>query len=128
MSSIGVTRASWCPLAEQPFQLASFDSIEQVDPQQWDRLTDGRGVYLSRAYLRAMEAGRGSRYDARYVMFFDQGAPVGARVYNRETASAPTRAADRREADVGRHTVKFFLHRHTHVRERSAPALTPRAA
>lgn len=54
------------------------DSIEFVDGAAWDAAAAEAGFFLSRPYLRALEAGAPSNLRPRYALVYDGKAPLAA--------------------------------------------------
>jgi hypothetical protein len=59
------------------FGFALADSIAYVNGADWDRVVEGRSVFLSRRYLRVLEAAGPEEIRQRYAMIYRGAAPVG---------------------------------------------------
>ena len=62
-----------CPFASDT-RVGLHARLDEVDPAGWDRLVAGRGLYMQRRFLRALDRGRD---DVRYLSFQRDGALLG---------------------------------------------------
>jgi predicted N-acyltransferase len=60
------------------FGFALADSIEYLDSAQWESVTAGASVFLSRAYLRVLETAGPENSRQRYALIFRGKRPVAA--------------------------------------------------
>lgn len=58
--------------------LSISDSIDQVDPGEWDSLSAGQSFFLSRAYLAAVECHGPKSLGHRYLVLSREGRPAAA--------------------------------------------------
>ena len=60
------------------FGFALADSIDYVDPVQWDALTAGASLFLQRRYLAVLERAGPENLEPRYALIYRGRAPVAA--------------------------------------------------
>ncbi|WOB10019.1 GNAT family N-acetyltransferase [Piscinibacter gummiphilus] len=65
---------------------ALADRIDALNPLHWDALA-AQTVFLSRDYLRVLEAHAPSNVQPRYVLALDEGRPVAAMLFQRVSVS-----------------------------------------
>lgn len=65
---------------------ALADRIDALNPLHWDALAS-QTVFLSRGYLRVLEAHAPSNVQPRYVLALDEGRPVAAMLFQRVSVS-----------------------------------------
>ena len=65
---------------------ALADRIDALNPQHWDALA-AQTVFLSRDYLRVLEAHAPANVQPRYVLALDEGRPVAAMLFQRVSVS-----------------------------------------
>src|SRR4030095_10179292 len=70
------------------FGFALADSIDYLDPAQWDTATAGGSIFNSRNYLRALEAAGPENSRQRYALVFRGKNPVAAVCAQRVKVSA----------------------------------------
>ncbi|MFG6468496.1 GNAT family N-acetyltransferase [Roseateles sp. BYS87W] len=69
-------------------QLVLADRVDFLNPAHWDRLAT-HSVFLSREYLRVLEAHAPDNLEPRYAMAYADGEPVAALLLQRVTVSGP---------------------------------------
>ena len=65
----------WLEVAEHLLALA--DRVDFLNPAHWDALAT-QSIFLSRDYLRVLEAHAPDNLEPRYALAYDEGRPVGA--------------------------------------------------
>src|SRR6185437_4593306 len=66
------------PTASQGIRFALADSIAFLNASDWDRVSAGAGLFLSRRFLGLLEQNRPENLSLHYALAFAEGRPVAA--------------------------------------------------
>lgn len=66
---------------KEAFKLSIFDSADLIHQEHWEEIRDGRNIYLSIPYLRALEKSLDDEVSFRYLILYDDDVTPIAIVY-----------------------------------------------
>lgn len=69
------------PDSQLDIEFICYDSVENIDPELWDPLARDHSIYSSRKYLKSVEEGMKTDFEFRYVLFLEDGLPIGISLY-----------------------------------------------
>lgn len=77
-----------CSKHEQ-YSYAVFDSVAELDMNDWDSVNSKNNIYLSSKYLNAFEKGMQDNYSFRYLFFYDKSNKIVGICYLQIVAFKP---------------------------------------